>query len=416
MEEKQLTIRENATEKLYYKDSHRREFTATVISCEEQVTSKGKKDGWRIVLDRTAFFPEGGGQFGDRGWLNGIPVTDTKEKGGVIYHMAREPLAVGTAVNGRLDFEERFSRMQQHTGEHILSGIVHSLYGYDNVGFHLGEEITTLDFNGELTEEQVRDAEERANRAVFENVPVEALYPSKEELKTLDYRSKIEIEGQVRIVKVGDFDLCACCAPHVSFTGEIGLIKVLSCERHRGGCRMSIVCGLRALKDYRMKQESVTAVSVALSAKPEKIGEAVLHLKEQQAKTRLHLNLMQEAYLKRKLDEVSPEDTYVCIFEEELDNIAVRGFVNGAVERMDGVCGAFVGTDESGYRYILGSRAMDVWELARILNTRFQGKGGGKPEMVQGSLTGSREEILEAVKLFFTKASAPLSHLDDILP
>lgn len=391
MEEKQMAVSENATEKLFYEDSHKKEFTAVAVSCEE--TEKG----YRIALDRTAFFPEGGGQFGDVGWLNGIEVFDTHEKDGVIYHETKVPIPAGTAVEGKLNFQVRFDRMQQHTGEHILSGIVHSLYGYDNVGFHLGADVTTLDFNGELSPEQVRDAEERANRAVFENVPVQVLYPAKEELRDMDYRSKIEIEGQVRIVKVPGYDMCACCAPHVNMTGEIGLIKILSCERHRGGCRVTIVCGMRALLDYGQKQQGVTEVSVALSAKPEKIGEAVLRLKEQQAKTQEQLNRMQAVYLKQKLSEIAPEDKNVCIFEEELDNIAARNFVNDAMERCQGISGVFIGTDETGYRYILGSRHEDVRETARKLNAGFQGKGGGKPEMVQGSLIGAAEEIQKMI-------------------
>lgn len=397
MEEKRMTLCSDATEKLFYEDSYLKEFTATVVSCEEAVSAKGEKRGYRIVLDKTAFFPEGGGQFGDMGWLNGIRVYDTHEKSGIIYHETKDPIEVGTQVKGKLDFEERFSRMQQHSGEHIMSGIVHSLYGYDNVGFHLGADMTTLDFNGEIAEGQLRDLEMRANRAVFENVPVEVMYPTKEELKTMDYRSKIEIEGQVRIVYIPGYDMCACCAPHVERTGEIGLIKIAGCERHRGGCRMTIVCGVRALMDYQQKQESVTEVSVALSAKPDQIGAAVLHLKEQQSKTKEQLNRMQALYLRDKLEKITEEDKNVCIFEEELDNIAARNFVNDAMERCNGVCGAFIGTDDTGYRYILGSRKVDLRVFSKELNARFHGKGGGKPEMVQGSLRGTEEEIRKMI-------------------
>ena len=184
MEEKHLQ-QGGAARRLYYEDSHLKEFRAAVLSCEKY------KDGYRVELDRTAFFPEGGGQFGDRGWLDGIQVTDTREEDGVIWHMTAEAVPEGSEVLGRLDYTERFSRMQQHTGEHILSGLVHSLYGYDNVGFHLGQEATTLDFNGELSGEQILDLERRANQAVYEDIPVQVLYPDSEELKKLDYRSKI---------------------------------------------------------------------------------------------------------------------------------------------------------------------------------------------------------------------------------
>lgn len=396
MEAKQITQEVFMTEKLYYEDSHMQEFTAVVISCEED------KKGYCTVLDRTAFFPEGGGQPGDTGWINDIRVMDTKEKRGIVYHMMEKPVEPGSMVNCRLDFEERFSRMQQHTGEHIVSGIVHSLFGYDNVGFHLGADVTTMDFNGELAPEQIQEAELWANRAVFANLPVEVLYPSREELETMEYRSKIEIEGQVRIVSISGVDLCACCAPHTSSTGEVGLIKLLSCEKHRGGCRVTMVSGLRALKDYQEKQNSVAVVSAALSAKPEKIGEAVLHLKAQSVKLREQMNRIQAVYFKEKLSGIRPEDSAVCIFEEEMDTVAVRNFVNDAMEICSGICGAFVGTDETGYRYILGSRTVDLREFVKELHRRFQGKGGGKPEMVQGSLVGKRDEIERMIRQQYT--------------
>ncbi len=392
MEEKQLSLQGNATEKLYYKDSHKKEFKAVVLSCQES------EKGYKIVLDKTAFFPEGGGQLGDIGWLDDVEVLDTHEKDGIIYHDTREPIEEGKTVLGKLNWEERFSRMQQHTGEHIVSGLVHSLYGYDNVGFHLGVDVTTLDFNGELSDGQVQEVEDRANQGVFEDMAIQVLYPTKEQLKTFPYRSKIEIEGQVRIVSIPGYDICACCAPHMDRTGEVGLIKILDCERHRGGCRMTIVCGFRALKDYRVKQQNVEEVSVTLSAKPDKIGQAVHHLKEQQEATRLRLNQMQAVYLDQKLQEISSENRNVFLFEEELDNLAARNFVNAAMERCGGICGVFVGTDEGGYRYILGSRSMDMRGLSVKLNEGFQGKGGGKPEMVQGSLIGAKADILKLLE------------------
>ena len=381
--------------KLYDTDSYLKEFTATVLSCEQKDDTT-----YRVVLDKTAFFPEGGGQTGDIGWLNDVEVIDTREKDGMIYHETKAPLEAGSEVSGKIDFAVRYDKMQQHTGEHILSGIVCSTYGYNNVGFHLSTEITTLDFDGELSADQVRELEVKANEMIHKNIPVQVKFPTKEELAVMDYRSKIEIEGQVRIVEIPGADRCACCAPHVKMTGEVGLIKIVSCDRHRGGCRLTIVCGMRALKDYQQKQESVGKVSAALSAKPEKIAEAVAHLQEQQAKLREQLNHIQSMYLESKLEKIQPEETVVCIFEESLDSIAMRNFVNGAMERCDGVCGAFIGNDECGYHYILGSKTVDVREISKKLNEQFQGKGGGKPQMVQGSLKGSASEVTQFLKLF----------------
>jgi len=381
------------TEKLYDKDSYLKEFQATVLSCEQK-----NENTWRVVLDKTAFFPEGGGQTGDIGWLNDVEVTDTREKNGVIYHETKAPLEAGIKVAGKIDFATRFDKMQQHTGEHILSGIVCSAYNYNNVGFHLSSEITTLDFDGELSAEQVRELEIRVNKAIHENIPVQVKFPKKAELAEMNYRSKIEIEGQVRIVEIPGIDRCACCAPHVKTTAEVGLLKIQSCDRHRGGCRLTIVCGMRALKDYQQKQESVGKVSAALSAKPEKIAEAVEHLQEQQAKLREQLNHIQAMYLQEKLDKIHAEDQCVCIFEESLDSIAMRNFVNGAMEKCDGICGAFIGSDGKGYHYILGSKELDVREISKQLNMQFNGKGGGKPQMVQGSLNGTKKEILETIE------------------
>ena len=388
-------MHKETTERLFDQDSYLKEFQATVLDCEKE------EESWRVVLDRTAFFPEGGGQSGDCGVLGTIEVTGTIEKDGIIYHLVKEPLQVGQAVEGKIDFSTRFDKMQQHTGEHIVSGIVSSLYGYHNVGFHLGDEVTTFDFDGELSKEQVLDLENRVNEVVFANVPVVVTYPEHEKLSTLEYRSKIEIEGQVRLVTIEGIDVCACCAPHVKRTGEVGIVKIISCERHRGGCRLTILCGRRALKEYQRKQEISGRISAALSAKPEKLDEAVERLLEQNQQLREQLNQVQTRYIQEKLQGITKESACVCIFEENLDSIAVRNFVNAAMEKCDGICGAFLGNDEKGYHYILGSRSQDVREAARELNESFNGKGGGKPQMVQGSLRGKETEIrkvLEAIK------------------
>lgn len=381
------------TIRLFDKDSYIEEFHGTVLSSE-----KCGEDLWQIVLDQTAFFPEGGGQAGDTGWIDGIEVTDTQEKEGVIFHFCKAPLEVGQEVFGKLDFSVRFDKMQQHTGEHILSGIVCAAYGYHNVGFHLGAEFTTMDFDGELSSEQLLEAEEKTNQAIFSNASVFTSFPTKEELKTMEYRSKIEIEGQVRIVEILGIDRCACCAPHVKTTAEVGLLKILSCERHRGGCRLTIACGMRAWKEHCKKQEVVGKLSAELSAKPESILDAVENLKRQQQKLREQLNEIQARYLQEKLELLGSGEKIVCLFEETLDAIAARNFVNAAMERCDGICGVFLGTEENGYHYILGSKTQDVRKAAEMLNTQFHGKGGGKPQMVQGSLAGKENDILDRLK------------------
>lgn len=375
------------TRKLFYEDSHIKEFEAKVIDCIKD------NDAYQIILDQTAFFPEGGGQTSDTGRILDIEVYDVREKDDVIYHYTKEPLIVGQSVVGIIDYKERFSKMQQHTGEHIISGLVNRYFGYDNVGFHLGKEKVTMDFNGDLTSEDLRKIELEANEVVARNLEIEVLYPSKEELKNIQYRSKIEIEGQVRIVEIPGIDCCACCAPHVKYTGEIGIIKIIDSEKYKGGIRVSMLCGFRALEDYNMKEQNVNKISVLLSAKPEKISVSVENLKNEISILKGRIFALQEKQVAEAINQIKEDATLAILFDEELDNNAMRKFVNGAMEKCKELCGAFVGNDLEGYRYILGSKTIDVRDTAKMLNEAFSGKGGGKPEMVQGSLHGTKANI-----------------------
>ena len=262
------------TEKLYDKDSHLKEFEGTVLSCEKI----GEK--YAIVLNQTAFFPEGGGQQSDRGYAGDAYIADVQIKNGVILHFADKPLNIGQAYKCKIDFDFRFRNMQNHSGEHIISGIVHKLYGFNNVGFHLGTEMT-VDFDGELTRRQLDEVEDLANKAVYENLPVKAYYPTDEELKSLDYRSKLDLKENVRIVEIKGVDVCACCAPHVKATGEIGIIKILDFEKYKGGVRLLVKCGRDALSDYREKYRNILEISNLLSAKQPDASAAVVKLNNQ---------------------------------------------------------------------------------------------------------------------------------------
>ncbi len=379
------------TEKLFYQDSHKSEFDAEVLDCEKT------EDGYAVILDRTVFFPEGGGQYADPGTLNEEEVLDVQEKDGVIRHMTRRPLNAGTKVHGRINWEERFERMQQHTGEHIISGLVHKKFGYDNVGFHLGADYCTMDFNGPITPEQLREIEWEANKAVFENLDIQILYPSKEELRDLDYRSKIEIEGQVRIVHIPGYDMCACCAPHLSKTGEIGLIKLVNMDHYKGGERIYMLCGYRALRDYRIKEENVKKISSLLCVKEYEAAEAVEHLKEDQKRLKDQLTSVQQKMLRYRALEIEIDGPVTVVFDESLTGNAPREMMNLLLDRGASVCAVFAGSDDRGYRYVIGSRTEDVRHLGKRLNERFCGRGGGKPEMVQGSLSGTEEELRKSM-------------------
>lgn len=377
--------------KLFYEDINLTDFTATVISCEPDE----KRKCYRILLDATAFFPEEGGQSADKGTLNGQSVLDVQIKDDLIYHYTEKELPVGTSVTGHVDCEQRFDFMQQHSGEHIVSGLVHARFGYNNVGFHLSKNEVTLDFNGELTAENLKEIEEKANEVIYQNLPIAITYPSKEELATLSYRSKIEIEGQVRIVTIPGVDVCACCAPHVATTGAIGMIKITNCQSHRGGVRLNILCGKRALADYNQKQDSVTAVSIALSAKQELIADAVLKLKDDILHQKERTNKLQAQYLKLCISTLPApsEREHAVLFVDPMDTIAIRNTVNELVELYSGYCGVFSGSEETGYQFIVGSKQADCKQLAQTLRETFGAKCGGNTPMIQGSVSASKEYL-----------------------
>ena len=379
------------TEKLYYQDSHIEQFTAQVLSCEWDE----KKQYYGVILDRTGFFPEEGGQYADAGTLNGLDVEAVREKSDVITHYLKQPLEAGAEVTGWIDYQDRFSKMQQHSGEHIVSGLVHRHFGFDNVGFHLGKELVTMDFNGSLTEEAVRQIEWEANQAVAENLEIQVMYPTREELAAMDYRSKKELSGQVRIVTVPGYDVCACCAPHVERTGEIGIIKLIDWIRYKGGTRVTMVCGFRALQDYQVKENNVREISRLLSAKPYETADAVKRLKAETLQWKEKLYQMQTQYLDQKLKEIPEAAVNYLLFEEGLDKNAARKFVDAGKERCTGICGLFLGNDEQGYQYTLGSRTANLTGLLKEFHAVFDGKGGGKGLMVQGTAAGKREKMKE---------------------
>ena len=375
------------TEKLFYEDSHLKQFTAVVQECLKS------GDRYQVVLNRTAFFPEGGGQYADTGMLEAVHVLDVQEKDGTIYHLTDGELIPGTEVTGRIDWEERFMKMQQHTGEHIVSGLVHARFGYRNVGFHLGTTDCTMDFNGEIKKEELLEIELEANKAVIQNLDVIVTYPSVEELESLEYRSKIEIEGQVRIVTIPGYDVCACCAPHVSKTGEIGQIKLTNVQRYKGGVRVTMLCGFRALADYNRKLQAARQISAALCAKEDETAEAVVHLQEECAQWKQRVLNLQKDLRSYKAKEVDDTEDAVCLFEPELEGEAPRFLMNQVLDAGHGVCAVFSGGKDENYRYVIGSRQLDLRKLVKELNMEFQGRGGGKPEMVQGSLHGKQDEL-----------------------
>ncbi len=377
--------------KLFYEDIHMIDFKATVTECNYIETKKV----YEVVLDQTAFFPEEGGQVADRGTLARQAVQDVRIKNDIIYHLLASPIAIGETVIGHVDWSQRFDFMQQHSGEHIISGLIHKHYGLQNVGFHLGLQEVTLDFNGELSWEQLREIEQEANDAVWQNLPVEITFPSSAELTQLEYRSKLNLTENVRIVTIPGYDTCACCAPHVETTGQIGLIKITNVQNHRGGIRVNILCGKRAVADYTEKQDSISAISVQLSAKQTAVTDAVDRLKGENLRLRELCNSLQANLIAHSVSSLpSPkESAHAVLFADIMNEIALRNAVNELTLQYAGYCAAFAGNDTDGYRFIIGSANLDCRELANRLRSCFQAKGGGTAPMIQGTIMAERNEL-----------------------
>lgn len=372
------------TEKLYDNNAYLKEFTATVISCEPC------DKGYRVILDKTAFFPEEGGQYSDTGFLNDVSISDVQIENGQLVHYCGGP--VSGEVTGKIDWDKRFRNMQNHTGEHIISGLVHSLYGGENAGFHLGDIEVTCDYDIELSDEQIKAIELEANKAVYANLSVVGYYPDTDEIKNINYRSKKEIDEKLRIVTIGSVDCCACCAPHVKATGEVGVIKILSAMRLRGGVRLFIACGLDAFTDYSSKHSEIKAISALLAAKPQECAAGVERLLAN-LKTETHkANLLSSRLSELKIEGIEKTDSNIVIFTS-CDAKALRELVNKAKEKSGSMCAAFSGNDTQGYSYIIYSDTLDVSALAKDISEKLNGRGGGKSPMIQGGIKAAKETV-----------------------
>ena len=381
-----------ATEKLFYMDPYLRSFSAEVLSCTEG------KGGWTVVLDRTAFYPEGGGQPGDQGTLGGVTVTDTHEKNGEVLHYCSGHLPVGETVTGEIDWARRFDLMQQHSGEHITSGIICGLFDCDNVGFHLGAETVVIDFNARIAPEKLAEIERRANEVIWENRPFVITYPTPEALKEIPYRSKKELTGQVRIVECPGADCCACCGTHVRSAGELGLIKLLSIKPFREGVRIEMVSGRRAYEYCCKAVEQNDAISVALSAKVGETASAVQRVQTELSEARYRLTGFENRMFSERAEALTGKGD-VCFFEDGLSPDALRRCCDAVGAVCGGRCAVFSGADGEGYKYAVSLRGGDLRAFTKSLNLALRGRGGGKPDFVQGSVTADRA----AIEAFFAE-------------
>ena len=373
------------TRKLYYEDCHLRSFSATVVSCEQE------EKGWQIALSATAFYPEGGGEAPDLGTLGGVNVLDVQEKDGIILHLCDGPLPVGENVDGEIDWARRFDLMQQHTGEHIISGLLHEKFGYMNTGFHVGTDVMEVDFDGPVSWAELMEIEGKANEAVWKNIPSECWIPTPEELPNVFYRTKRALPWPVRIVRVPGYDSCACCGIHVKTTGEVGLIKILSCVSLRGGVRLGMVCGERAYRHIAAIFEENRKVSQAFSAPMHATGEAAQRMNEALTAEKLRANTLQNRLLD-KIAESYVNHGDVLHLEFGLDGNGLRYMA----DKIAGLCGGRVAVfsgEEGNYAYCLAQRDGDLRALNKALTETLNGRGGGKPQFQQGTVRATWEQI-----------------------
>ena len=376
------------TEKLYYQDPYQTTFTARVLTCEP---SKG---GCLVTLDRTAFYPEGGGQPADHGVLGGVTVTDVHEKDGVIFHTCSGPVEIGAAVEGSIDWTRRFDHMQQHSGEHILSGLLCSLYDCSNVGFHLGTDTVTIDYDRDLTWEQVLEAERQANESIWRDTPAEITFPAPDALAQLDYRSKKELTGQVRIVSFPGADCCACCGTHVRRAGEVGLIKVLSCQKFREGVRLEILCGQRAYRYLSRIYEQDHAVARLLSVKPQDAFAAVERQNAELTAAKLRMTELEDRLFALRAQSLAGCGD-VLLLEPPMRPDGARKLADTAARAAGGLAAMFAGERDSYVYALVYAGGADISPLVKRLNSALSGRGGGRNGFAQGSVQADRSAILD---------------------
>lgn len=373
------------TEKLFYNDVRKAEFEATVVSCVKN------KDRYEVVLDGTYFYPEGGGQPADHGKIDDANVFDVHDKDNEVVHYCDKEVECGKKVKAWVDMERRHRLMQQHSGEHIVSGLIHKHFGYDNVGFHMGSDCITIDFNGPLTADDLKLVEKEANEAIYRNFDTNIFYPSPEELEKLEYRSKKALEGDVRIVNFKDCDTCACCGLHVVKSGEIGIIKITGSQNYKGGTRVTMLAGKQAREDYAVKDSIVHGIFNLLSAKPYETKEAVERLMKERNEIKEQLVAAKKQIFELKRDSLKEDETCAVFFEENMEPFELRLFTEMLLEKVPSAA-VFSGNDEEGYKYAVGSTKTDMSAFIKEANKALGGRGGGRGNIMQGAFTASRDE------------------------
>lgn len=376
---------------LFYKDNYLKEFNTKVIDCIEE------NNKIKVVLENTAFYPEGGGQPSDIGFIENIKVIHVEEKAGKIYHEVESKIEVDKEVFCKINFEERFSNMQHHTAEHIVSGLICKKYDATNVGFHIGKDFTTMDFNVNVSEEQLREIEKLANEAVYKNIEIEEKIYTPEEVKSIHYRSKKELKEDVRLIKIGDYDICACCGIHVNKTGEIGIIKLLKADKYKSGVRIYMLAGFKAVQDYTNKFNQINKISTLLSLKLDGVYEGVLNQVKEIDNLKKEKSILKNEILNKELNEIKSEKN-IILQKDNLDMNDMKNFCNKLKEKATNISGII-----SDGKFIFMSNSEDLKELLEELKKNFNIKGGGNANMIQGTIIDTPQEIERMIEKIIKK-------------
>lgn len=372
------------TEKLYYKNAFLGEFEATVQSCTEN------GGNFEIVLDKTAFFGEGGGQSADTGTLNGIDVIDVFEKDGEIFHKTKTEIKAGTTVYGKLDMNVRLRKMQNHTGEHMVSGTAHNLFGANNFGFHLGDSFFTCDLDVELDGKRIKQIEDTVNMLILENRKVYATVYENQASVDVDYRSKVDFESQVRILTIEGCDACACCAPHVECTAQVGIVKIIDSIKYKGGTRLTAVCGLDALADYRMLCEQNASIMQALSAKRNQTADAVLRAAKERDDVKFECEKYKTLYLEAVVKQAEEKGEKTVLIEQSVDANALTAGINAFSGN-----GAIFCQNGDALSFAVRGEADKMNELIKEIKTVPASSGGGRDGFVRGRISLSYDNAKE---------------------
>ena len=374
------------TTRLYYTEPYRTTFDATVTSCER------RQDLFALRLDHTAFYPSSGGQPFDTGTLGDARVVDVVDEEEDVVHLADRAIDTGARVSGAIDWARRFDHMQQHTGQHVLSAAYDRLFGVRTESFHLGVAAATIDLHREVTPAEIRDAENEANRIVWEDRPVSIRFVTAEEAAALPLRKEPARAGSLRLIDVQDFDLSACGGTHVARTGAIGTIATASWEKLRGGTRIEFLCGGRALARFREWRDALSAATRHLSVTPPDLAAAIERLQGDAKSQQRALRTLQEqlaAHEGRALAgraEPVPQGLAIADALDGWDAGSLKTLaVAATVEAPSAAVVLFSRTMPAVVVVARGAESqVNAAAVLKALITRFGGKGGGKPEIAQG--------------------------------